>query len=193
MNEAVIRMWIQNALSRAGAWYYHAPDVPQAELRARLDIIALSTGGAAVIEVKDVKAHLYSRGEKAGTIDGVLRFAEIEDNKRHLMDCMDACEIPVFIAFSLAGLRIPNREVLVIPWSEYYWWEMAIDPARKSFYWSTILAEFSRFALTKDERGYCIGSEHPLGVALQSGSPLAIPFSFELVENLSRRFENADK
>jgi len=195
VNEADIRRMMQRAFSRAGAYYYHAPDVNVMELRSRPDTIVLSTLGHLVLEVKRVDIKLYKIGEKKGTWDGIFSFKEIRDNQRQLLDSLAMSHIPAFLGLGPVGGRFRIRPLLIIPWTS--WANFENDHLEnKSAYWSSILREFrDPYVIDFDDGGYFVQRQHvacqALGVGL--GSTLFPHYPFEWIdEPISRRLEKKE-
>lgn len=188
MNEAVIRRWIQNALSRLGAYYYHAPDVNMKESHSRPDTIAITPFGSAVIEVKKCDIKKYQIGQFKGTWNGIYSFSKMNDRQRHLADALVAAGNDHYFAIGPVGGRFEFREIMVIPWEE--WRKMENDhPDRTTVYWSTVKSIFEeKYALKKDEEGYYFPDYHPIVYELKC----QVPFTWDIQE-VSRRFEKVEE
>lgn len=188
MNEADIRRYIQGAISRLGAYYYHSPDVNMLEIRSRPDIIGGVKNGCAIIEVKKCAIMKHKIGVWKDKWNGIFRFNELRNNQRHLLDSAHVAEIPTYFGIGSVGGRFAHRTVMLIPWKE--WFEMELSqPTANSVYFTTIAEKFyDAYGLPKDSDGYYFNTDHPIVSQLTS----AVPFTY--IENpLSRRFEEKKK
>jgi hypothetical protein len=200
MNEATIRMWVQQAISKLGAYYYHSPDYNILQHHSRPDILATSPSGSAIIEVKDVKLRLYKRGIYTGTWNGLFPFKEINDQQRRLLDALTYSGNHAYIAIGPTGGRFAFRRIMVIPWMRWYLWELH-NLEYTGAHFSTIVDMFGQlgYGLLEDKEngGYKFPPDHSLVHALQQSSQHCIPFNWFpftwLEEPLSRRFEVKDE